>query len=64
MKKIKKENYFELVVFLMDYHSGQGSRGYRLLSRLDPSGFSESACEQLRDSEVYSYLVDNYSKVV
>lgn len=64
MKKIRKENYFELAVFLMDYHSGQGSRGYRLLSLLDVSNMSSSACEELRDTEVYQYLVSEYAASV
>ena len=49
MRKIPKESYFELAVFLMDYHGGQWSRGYRLLCRLDPSNFSSALCEELRE---------------
>jgi hypothetical protein len=64
MRKIHKENYFELAVFLMDYHSGQWSRGYRLLSKLWPSNFSSVACEELRDTECYMYLVANYADKV
>jgi hypothetical protein len=64
MRKIAKENYFELAVFLMDYHGGQWSRGYRLLSRLGPSNFSSALCEELRESEVYQYLVQNYADKV
>jgi hypothetical protein len=64
MRKIPKESYFELAVFLMDYHSGQWSRGYRLLCRLNPSNFSSSLCEELRESEIYQYLVKTYSERV
>jgi len=62
MRKIKREDYFELAVFLMDHHSGQWSRGYRLLSRLSPrSGFSSAFCAECRQTEVYQYLVANYA---
>jgi hypothetical protein len=64
MRKIRKENYFELAVFLMDHHSGQFSRGYRILSRLRVSNFSSSFCAEMRDTEVYQYLVENYSQSV
>jgi len=64
MKKIAKENYWELAVFLMDYHSGQWSRGYRLLCRLNPEGFSSALCEELRESETYQWLVENYANRV
>jgi len=64
MKKIPKENYWELAVFLMDYHSGQWSRGYRLLCRLGPCNFSSTLCAELRDTEMYQYLVANYAKSV
>jgi hypothetical protein len=50
MRKIP--SYFELAVFLMDYHSGQWSRGYRLRCRLDPSNFSSALCEELRESNL------------
>lgn len=64
MKKIKKENYWELCVFLMDYHSGQWSRGYRLLCRLAPVNFTSELCKELRDTEIYQYLVSNYANSV
>lgn len=64
MRKIRKDNYFELAVFLMDYHSGQWSRGYRLLSRLGPCNFSPRLCAEMRESETYQYLVQNYAEVV
>ena len=65
MRKISKENYFELAQFLMDYHSGQWSRGYRLLCRLKVGGnWSSQLSEQLRDTECYQYLVANYAQHV
>ena len=64
MRKIPKEHYFELAVFLMDYHSGQWSRGYRLLSKLAPSNFSTSLCAELRETECYAHLVANYAQTV
>jgi hypothetical protein len=64
VKKIAKENYWELAVFLMDYHSGEWSRGYRLLGQLEAKNFSSALCDELRESEVYQYLVANYSGTV
>jgi len=65
MKKIRYEHYPELAVFLMDYHSGQWSRGYRLLSALKLSGnWSSAICEELRQGECYAYLVANYADKV
>ena len=61
MKKLAKEYYWELAQFCMDYHSGQWSRVYRIMCRLRPSNFSSSLSEELRDSEAYHWLVDNYS---
>jgi hypothetical protein len=64
MRKIAKENYFELAVFLMHYHSGQSSRGYRLLSRLGLSNLSSAAEQEITESYAYQWLVDNYAKKV
>ena len=64
MKKIRKEDYWELEVFCMDYHSGQWSRGYRLLSLLQPRNFSPARCEQLRNTAIYDYLVATYAASV
>jgi hypothetical protein len=61
MRKIAKQDYWELTVFLMDYHSGQWSRGYRLLCRLNPTNFSSALCEELRQGECYQYLAANYA---
>ena len=55
---------FELAVFLLDYNSGQWSRGYRLLSRLAPSNFSSSFCEEMRDTVVYEELVQKFADKV
>jgi hypothetical protein len=51
----------ELAVFLMDYHGGQWSRGYRLLCKLDPQNFSSGLCEEMRETEVYAELVRKYA---
>jgi hypothetical protein len=64
MRKIRKENYWELAVFLMDYHSGQWSRGYRLLCKLRAENFSSALCEELRETECYQYLVSRYADSV
>lgn len=64
MRKIPKEYYFELYVFLMHYHSGQWSRGYRLLSRLGPARISSSLERECEESEIYQYLVEQYADKV
>jgi len=64
MKKIPKECYFELAVFCMDYHSGQWSRGYRILSRMQPLRLTDSCIAECRESEMYQYLVDTYKDTV
>jgi hypothetical protein len=55
---------FELAVFLMDYHSGQWSRGYRLLCKLNPSNFSTRLCQEMRESETYAALVMKFANKV
>lgn len=64
MRKIPKENYFELAVFCMHYHSGQWSRGYRILSRLRLRNLSSAAEHEAMESETYQYLVANYANKV
>ena len=64
MKKIQKDDYFTLAVFLMDYHGGQWSRGYRLLCRLSPHNISSAVMAEERESPVYQYLADNYAERV
>lgn len=63
MKKIPKKFYFELAIFLAHYHSGQWSRGYRLLCKLDPK-FNSNAEDEATQTEIYQYLVGNYSNTV
>lgn len=58
---------FVLYTFLHDYHSGQGSRGYRILSRFHARGNVRvtSACmAECRETELYAYLVDRYGESV
>jgi hypothetical protein len=62
MRKIPKENYFELYVFCMDYHGGQWSRLYRIMSRLGPTRLTDSIIKECRDSEIYHYLKGAYAK--
>jgi hypothetical protein len=64
MKKLAKEYYWELAVFCMDYHSGQWSRGYRILCRLRAENFSSTLCAELRESEAYEWLVANYANTI
>lgn len=64
MRKIKTEDYFILAVFLMDYHSGQRSRGYRLLCKLDPRNFTSTLILECQESQLYEYLVTNYGHKV
>lgn len=63
MRKIAKENYFELAIFLAHYHSGQRSRGYRLLCKLNPT-FSSAAEREAEQTECYQYLVSHYAETV
>jgi len=63
MRKLSREYYFELAVFCMDYHSGQWSRGYRILSRLH-ARLSDSCIAECRESEAYAWLVRHYADKV
>jgi hypothetical protein len=63
MNKLSKDYYFELALFCEDYHSGQWSRGYRLLCKLN-ANISDSYREELRESEAYLWLVSNYANKV
>lgn len=63
MKKLAKEYYFELAIFLAHYHSGQWSRGYRLLSRLHANWSSRAEAEAV-ESPAYLWLVENYGNKV
>lgn len=60
MKKIPKDQYLELAVFLAHFHSGQWSRGYRLLSKLR-ARWSSSFEREAEKSEIYQYLVVHYA---
>ncbi len=64
MRKIHKDDYFELAIFLMHYHSGQWSRGYRLLCLLDVRNVSSNMEREAEQSEIYHYLVANYADKV
>jgi hypothetical protein len=64
MRKIKRDDYFILAVFLMDYHAGQWSRGYRLLSKLAPKNISSALIAECQDTELYAYLVEKYREKV
>jgi hypothetical protein len=59
MKKIRKEDYFTLAIFCAHYHSGQWSRGYRLLCKLRAKWSSNDEREAEEDG-LYLYLVANY----
>ncbi len=63
MRKIRKTDYLELAVFLAHYHSGQWSRGYRLLCRLQ-ARWSSAFEREAEQSEIYQYLVANYADKV
>lgn len=61
MKKIPKEYYLELAIFLSHFHEGQWSNKYRLLSKLNASWPSNMEREA-EQSEIYQYLIANYAK--
>ncbi len=63
MKKIHKDSYLELAVFLSHYHSGQWSRGYRILSKLK-ANWSSNFEKEAEKSDIYSYLKGKYSMKV
>jgi hypothetical protein len=63
-KLCSSEGKFILAVFCMDYHSGQWSRGYRLLSRMSPRNFTSELCNELRETELYIQLEEKYSNKV
>lgn len=57
---LSAEGRFILAVFCMDYHGGQWSRGYRLLSRLSPRNFTSALCAELRETPLYAALVAKF----
>lgn len=67
MKKIPRKYYLELIIFLSHYHTGQWSRGYRLMSRMiDFYGarWTSNMEREVEESEIYQYLVNNYANKV
>lgn len=67
MKKIRKVDYLELIVFLSHHHSGQWSRGYRIMSRLIDryrASWTSAFERQAEESEIYQYLVQHYATKV
>lgn len=58
---------FALYVFLHDYHSGQNSRGYRLLSKIDMlwnPRLNDTCMQEIRETEEYMHLVSKYADKV
>ena len=64
MRKVKREDYFILAVFLMHFHSGQWSRGYRLLSKLHVRNMSSALEADARIQSYTSILSQHMRKVV
>lgn len=69
LMKLSKEHgrtelLFVLYQFCSDYHSGQWSRGYRILSRISKLGIRIVAPTELQQSEIYAYLETNYADKV
>jgi hypothetical protein len=66
MKKIRKCDYFELIIWLSHNHSGQWSRGYRLMCKLMGNNchWTSNFEKEAQESEIYQYLTDNYAKKV
>jgi hypothetical protein len=62
-----RENKLILYVFCMDYYSGQWSRGYRILSRLNKyvkRGLTVGECEVIRTNALYKYLESKYGNKI
>jgi hypothetical protein len=67
MKKILKRDYLELIIFLSHYHSGQGSRGYRLMSKLISKyrpNWTSNFEKEATNSDIYYHLQVNYKGMV
>ena len=60
MRKIRKCDYLELAVWLAHYHSGQWSRGYRILCKLK-ANWSSNFEREAEQSEIYQYLSVTYA---
>ena len=62
--------YGALWLFCSEYHGGQWSRGYRILSRLVLAGYSpgiglqEGRFESPEQEEIYNHLVTEYASSV
>lgn len=60
--------YFALYVFCMDWHSGQWSRGYRIMSRFHNKHWNirltDSVEKEARESEYYADLEERYANKV
>lgn len=63
MKKIPKIYYLELAIWLAHNYSGQWSRGYRLLCKLN-AHWTSNFEREAEQSEIYQYLDANYTKTV
>lgn len=64
-----KEYWIVLYVFCMDYHSGQWSRGYRLLSLLSKHRYvggnlGDGLLEECRKCYIYKHFVEKYGKTI
>lgn len=69
---MKIENLLAIYQFCADYHSGQWSRGYRLLCATDKAlrrkqiggDYLSRGSRQYANRELYQYLKNNYSDKV
>lgn len=73
-KEVTRMDRFDLYaafyIFCTDYHSGQASRGYRILSRLTKAGYNPGLSvqrgffENEEQYNIYNQLVNRYAKYV
>jgi hypothetical protein len=61
MSDKRAELYFALCQLCCDYHSGQWSRGYRLMSRISRFGVRITNADDIRDTELYLQLEAKYA---
>lgn len=61
MKFDRYELLFALYQLCCDYHSGQWSKGYRIMSRISRLGVRIVDAQEIRDSECYQYLERKYA---
>ena len=64
MRFERYEFLFCLYQLCCDYHSGQWSRGYRIMSRISRLGIRIVDSDEIRESECYKYLEAKYSAVL